>query len=270
MPSATCSRSTSTSTSWLPADPASYGFDNIGDVLGISSGAARTLSLRGATRQPARGRRSRRRPERRDLRLSVRPDAARSHRRTAVRHARRRAGPSTTSRWTASTCIQLRLGRNYNTRINGLDELHQIEVMIDGERVQLVIASAGNRAVRGRAANPDDYNGPVDEDDELKFRMPVKAGPRVAWRRVHQADRRAVRGPAIGRFCATLRNTATRRDCRRWPRSKSMDRTRRPCPSDTPSRRRIFVCRPAGDNGRRPCAQDDHLRRWRAARTGGR
>ena len=31
-------------TSWLPADPASYGFDNIGDALGISSGAARTLS----------------------------------------------------------------------------------------------------------------------------------------------------------------------------------------------------------------------------------
>ena len=73
--------------------------------------------------------------------------------------------------------VQIRLGRNYNTRINGLDELQQVEVLIDGERVQLTTIG-GQPRVRGRPANPEDYNGPVDEDDKLKFRIPVTAGAR--------------------------------------------------------------------------------------------
>ena len=102
--SAICSRSTSMSTSLLPADDASYGFDNIAGVLKMSPtlmerylSAAQKIS-RLAVGTPALL------PERRHVPASGEDSpAGRSPRRSAVRHARRHAAFATRSRWTPST-----------------------------------------------------------------------------------------------------------------------------------------------------------------------
>src|SRR5437867_6834034 len=66
--------------------------------------------------------------------------------------------------------IQIRLMRNRNENIEGLSDPHQMELALDGERVQLF-------TVRPKRLQSGAYYADEDADKDLKVRVPVKAGP---------------------------------------------------------------------------------------------
>ncbi len=133
--------------------------------------------------------------------------------------------------------IQIRLSRDRNENVEGLTEESQIELTLDGTRLQLFTVKP-NRNVSGA------YYADEAVDKDLKMRVPVQAGP-------HEV---AVTFP---------RRTFALPETERQPHKAhfNMDRHPRIQPAvysvsitgpfeagkatDTPSRGRIFVCAPA-------------------------
>jgi mono/diheme cytochrome c family protein len=134
--------------------------------------------------------------------------------------------------------IQIRLMRNRNENVEGLSEPHQMELTLDGERVQMF-------AVVPKVTKRDaQYYADEEADSHLKLRMAVKAGPHdigatfikkdsallESERQPYQAhfnqDRHPRTQPAVYSVSITGPYDATG-------------------VGETPSRRRIFVCSPA-------------------------
>jgi hypothetical protein len=127
--------------------------------------------------------------------------------------------------------IQVRLTRDRNEDVEGLHESHQLELLLDREHIKSFTV-----------APPRDKNY-EKVDQHLKVRVPVKAGP-------HQLGVTFVKNPS------ELRET------KRQPYNARFNMHRHPRvtpavyqisingpydtkgPGDTPSRRRIFVCKP--------------------------
>src|SRR5437867_2346621 len=142
--------------------------------------------------------------------------------------------------------IQIRLMRNRNENIEGLSEPHQMELTLDGDRVQLF-------TVTPRRLQSGTYYADEDADKNLKVRLAVKAGPH-----------------AIG--AAFIRKTSALLESERQPYQShyNQDRSPRTQPAvytiavvgpfgatsagDTPSRRRIFACQPAKPSDEGRCA----------------
>ena len=152
--------------------------------------------------------------------------------------------------------LDVRLGRDrLGDFVAGLHESHQLEIMVDGERVEVWTLNAEPR-------RPDESGvGPRDElvDARLKVRVPVRAGPRevgVTFRTKSSALIDAARQPF------QRRHTHDTGDQRTQPVVSSLTITGPLAPGsigDTPSRQRIFVCRPdASDEG--PVTSDDDAR----------
>ena len=138
--------------------------------------------------------------------------------------------------------IQLRLARDRNEHVEGLLAPHQVELMLDGERVRLF-------KVEPPPAGMDHHL--VEKD--LNVRVPVKAGPHVV-------------------AVAFLKQTSALLETERQPYQAHFNMDRHPRlqpavysvsingpyeakgPGDTPSRRRIFVCRPAKPGDEEGCA----------------
>src|SRR5215213_4021323 len=136
--------------------------------------------------------------------------------------------------------IQIRLTRDRDEHVEGLSEPHDLELLLDNERVQLF-------TVKPAQSTPGVPGPPSHEnvDRHLNIRVPVSAGPHVLGvtfpkkpsvlletpRQPYQTHFNSYRHPRIqpavysvsivGPYAATG-------------------------PGDTPSRRRIFVARPAG------------------------
>src|SRR5262245_6396455 len=131
--------------------------------------------------------------------------------------------------------IQIMLARNLEGIVSGLRErrTHQLLVLIDREPVRTFTVQ--------RSANGDD----TQADKDLKVRVPVTAGP-------HQVSVTFVQEGSS--LIDTLRQpTESRFNDRRHPRSvPAVDQLSIAGPyaprgaGDTPSRRRLFVCQPAG------------------------
>lgn len=138
--------------------------------------------------------------------------------------------------------IQIRLARDRNEEIEGLREEHELEVLLDRERMTSF-----------KVAPPKGKNFEL-VDQHLKIRVPVKAGP-------HQLGVTFVKNPS------SLLET------KRQPYSAHFNMHRHPRISpaiyqisingpyaptgrgNTPSRRRIFVSMPAGTEDEEPCAK---------------
>ena len=132
--------------------------------------------------------------------------------------------------------IQIRLSRDRNENVEGLTEPQQVELTLDGKRIQLFTVSPSRN-------HSDRYYSDEAVDKDLKSRVPVLAGP-------HEL---AVTFP---------RRTFALPETERQPHKAhfNMDRHPRIQPAvysvsvtgpfdaggaaDTPSRRRIFVCHP--------------------------
>jgi hypothetical protein len=143
--------------------------------------------------------------------------------------------------------IQIRLSRDRNENVEGLTEPQQLELMLDGVRVQVYTVKP-NRNQMGI------YYADEAVDKDLIARIPVTAGPHevgVTFLRKTFALEETERQPALAHF--------------------NMDRHPRVQPAlysisvagpfdsgavaDTPSRRRLFVCRPANPAAEEPCAK---------------
>jgi mono/diheme cytochrome c family protein len=149
--------------------------------------------------------------------------------------------------------FEMRLTRDRNELIEGLNEPHQIEVSIDGVRQQVFTlkpASRGNEPVDPVAPQ---YAPEQAADSHLNFRVPVKGGPhviQVAFLKRPSALIETERQPYLASF--------------------NSDRTPRTQPAlysvsiagpfnqtgigDTPSRQRIFSCQPAKPTDEQSCA----------------
>ncbi len=235
---------------WLPVDPASYGFDNIGDALGMSPTLLeRYLSVAEKVSALAVGDR--------ELGASLETYVITSD----VTQRDRLDGLPFGTRGGAliehnfpldgEYAFQLRLARNFNTNINALSEPHQIEVSVDGERVQLF--TIGGKGRRRGGPPVDDQFVPSKEDDALRFRVPVKAGKRAVA--VTFLKRPSVQFE--DQSMPLLRDYPGTSDQQQPALSKveidgPYGATVR---DDTPSRRRIFRCRPSGEAAAADCAK---------------
>jgi hypothetical protein len=139
--------------------------------------------------------------------------------------------------------ITVRLQRDRNEHVEGIAGSNDVEVMLDGERVRLVTV----RAPHGSS----DHSG---IDKGLSFRLGVQAGPHTVaatlpkkWSSVLESGRQ----PYMAHFNMD-------RHPRLTPAIYSISIVgpyNAKGPGDTPSRRRILVCRPTRPSDEEPCAR---------------
>jgi len=226
--------------SLLPADDESSGFDNIADVLTISpSLMERYLSASWNISRQAVGNPHiaastvvyRVRPDlSQDQHIEGLPPGTRGG--MLVEHMFPLDGEYT---------IKLRLWRNTFDLMRGMEDPHEIEIAMDGQRLALVTAG-GREDFMKMAENPGTYG--ADLDRRLTVTLPVKAGTHTLWATTVLRSH-AVRDDLIKPF---LRTTVDGLDIMGDP---SVDRLtiegpNAPTgPGDTASRRKIFVCHPS-------------------------
>jgi mono/diheme cytochrome c family protein len=142
----------------------------------------------------------------------------------------------------------------YRTNLNimrGLESPHQVEFTIDGARVHLA-SFGGNEDLARLFQEPTETGDAVDA--RLRFRMPVKAGPHevaVAFLEDPQAAEPA-------RLQPYLRSSVDNFDWSGHPHLQVLTIAgpfQSTGPGDTPSRRRIFTCRPGPRLGEEACAR---------------
>ena len=239
----------------LPADTSSYGFDNIGDVLGLSplllesylaaanrisrlavasdSGVALTADVyRVSTELTQRDR------------LDGLPFGTRGG--TLIGHVFPVDGEYE---------VRVRLARNGASGnggdIVGLNEPHQVEIAVDGARAGLL--SVGT----GLSAEDSDWDASPQEaaDANLRVRVPVQAGPRrlaVSFLMRPSAQVERVRRP----FLRALLEHDRTHDLPYVSEVIVTGPYGPAVPDSTPSRDRIFTCRPeAGSAAERACAE---------------
>ena len=115
-------------------------------------------------------------------------------------------------------------------------EPHQLEISVDGERLQLATlgSSAGGRRSGARAARSPEPERPI-RTGPLEFRIPIKAGPRLVG--VTFIERDEVRDESTLR--PRMRGRATEPALSLVTISGPYGAK---APGDSPSRRRIFSC----------------------------
>ena len=160
--------------------------------------------------------------------------------------------------------IKVKLQTNYVQFVRGLDIPHDIEISLDGER--LAKFTIGGEAP-GLAA-PYSYAGNIRGDDEwesyqmrisdagLVVEVPVKAGPRVVGATFprEQWEDEGVLQPRQYGFALAVNEMPDMN-----PRVASIEITGPMTdegPGDTPSRRRILICRPATPAAEPGCATE--------------
>src|SRR5207249_472011 len=226
------------SASLLPADDSGYGFDNVGDVLTVSPMLLeRYLSAAGKISRSAVG----------DPSLSatsteyqIPPATLQSERESDDLPIGSRGGIAVRHHFPldAEYVIQVRLQRGKDaTTILGISGRRQLDIRLDGARIKLFTVGGQSRA--------EAENAQGESDDGLEVRIPVKAGPHLVAATFlkdtvkpegvldtagNQAFFEGVGSISIaGPYAAKG-------------------------PGDTPSRRKIFVCRPRRPEEEEACA----------------
>ena len=247
----------------LPADDESHGFDNIAGVLRVSSSlleqyltaARRVSSLAVGTDTEV-------------VRLAYRvpPDDSQQDEVDGLGLGTR-GGLRFRHNFPQDAEYELAIGlmRNFHGYVTGLEFAHRVEIAIDGE--QVFTAQVGGPA--DNLASDRNMSAAADAIHErLTARVRVAAGPHdvgVTFFRRNRApsdeplqlherhhDLQDMNGlPIVEQVTVTGPFDATG-------------------PGDTPSRRRIFTCRPVRRPRRKPPAHGRSSRAWRGARTGGR
>jgi len=136
--------------------------------------------------------------------------------------------------------FSLELYRTNLEAIRGLEHPHQIEITVDGERVFLVTVGGDSDPVLPQGASITERSDAVDA--RLQVTVPVKAGP-------HEVGASFVRkiGEGSQRLRPFLRSSAGTYDSTGRPHIETMTIAGpfNPIgPGETPSRQRIFSCRP--------------------------
>jgi hypothetical protein len=227
--------------SLLPADDSSYGFDNIGDILSISPTlleayleAARRISQE-AVGSPSLPRDT--------FTYRVSPDLTQDYRLDGLPFGTR--GGMLVEHYfplDGEYVVKAQLLRSFIGGIMGLSEVHQLEFSLDGHRVR-VFPVGGKKPAGGDEPPQAERSSERPADADLEVRFTVKAGTHRVG--VAFLERPNVQGedfrPPYLRSYAVLSDFATGQ-----PHVASVAITGpvNGTPGDTPSKRRIFVCRP--------------------------
>ena len=234
--------------SFLPPDDSAFGFDNISDVLGLSPSllerylvAADRISeiAVGAADAPGSTTYRVRQDRSQDQHIEGLPLGTVGG--LAARH---------TFPVDADYELSLTLYRTNLEAIRGLEHPHQIEISIGGERVFLDTVG-GERDSEREGASITDHSDAIDA--RLQVRVPVRAGTHT----VGAAFIRKI-GGGTQRLRPFLRSSAGTYDATGRPHIETMTIAgpfQAVGPGDTPSRRRIFVCRPARAADEERCAR---------------
>jgi len=238
-------------TAMLPADEEGHGFDNV-TLTGLSptllsryiSAALKIsrLAIGGSQKSPG------------GATIRIRPDLTQEERVEGLPIGTRGGALIRyTFEQDGEYEIQIRLTRDRNEHIEGLNGPHELELLLDRKRVQLFTV----KPPRGKKAkSTDDYDKPshANVDRHLKARISVTAGP-------HQLG------------VTFLKNPSSLLETNRQPLNVHFNMYRHPRigpaiyqvsiagpfeatgPGDTPSRRRIFVCQPTGPEDEEFCAR---------------
>ena len=237
-------------TALLPPDDESSGFDNIADVLRVSpSLMERYLSASWNISRLALGN------------LSIAPSTATYRVRPDLSQDQHIEGLPLGTRGgilvhhtfpvDGEYIIKVRLWRNTFDLMRGMEDSHQIEISLDGERVRLVTVGGHDDFVK-MAANPGSFG--TDLDQRLTIRLPVKAGSRAISATTILRSH-AEKDDLIKAF---MRTTVDGEDITGDP---SVDRLTVEGPfnqtgsGDTASRRKILICQPATPKDELPCAR---------------
>jgi mono/diheme cytochrome c family protein len=238
------------STALLPPDDESSGFDNIADVLTVSASLMeRYLSASWNISRAALGNVA---IQPSTVTYRVRPDLSQDQHIEGLPPGTRggmlieHAFPVD-----GEYIIKLRLWRNTFDLMRGMEDPHDIEMAMDGER--LVVVTAGGREDFGRMAeNPGTFGAELDR--KLTVRLKVKAGTHKIWATTVLKSH-APRDDLIKPF---IRTTVDGLDIMGDP---SVDRITiegpfaASGPGDSASRRKILTCRPTAAAQEAACAR---------------
>jgi mono/diheme cytochrome c family protein len=233
----------------LPPDDSSAGFDNNADLLGVSpallerylAAAAKISAI--AVGNPSIGASS-------EI-YRVRGDASQIEHVEGLPIGTRGGLVAThTFPLDGEYVIKVKLLDTNMGAVRGLEEPHQVEVTIDGQRVFLM-SVGGERDFKVSANNATDIA--VELDTRLTVRVAVKAGPHLVGATFLQ------RSAAAGgtRLQAFRRSTIDMMHHGGLPHVANVTVSgpfNASGPGDTPSRRRIFTCSPARPSDELPCA----------------
>jgi mono/diheme cytochrome c family protein len=238
-------------TTLLPVDDSSYGFDNIADVLGVSpvlperylaaAGKISALAVGDTALDPV------------DVTYRPMPDATQNQHVDGlplgtrggllIRH---------TFPVDAEYVIKPSLWRSNSGFIRGLVHSHDMEITVDGERVHL--ASIGGEADLWPLIHYPVETG-TTIDSRLQVRLAVKAGPRTIG--VTFVEKSASRVPP--EVLQPFQSALDPFDSYGMPQVDTVAISGPfgiTGPGDTPSRRRIFICRPTRANEEERCARE--------------
>ena len=234
--------------SLLPADDSSYGFDNNADVLGVSPAllqsyvtAAGKISARAVGHVTEPDEATYRVPAELTQRehLDGMPLGTRGGR--LVRH---------TFPADAEYQIRVRLFKTNVGFLRGMQSTHDLEVTIDGERI-LLATVGGEDDYRTNIVAPEKAIDSVEM--RLVTRLPIKAGPRVVTAAF--LEKTAAEAPNLLQPWVSWTDPV---DMDGMPQVESIviSGPFNPSgPGDTPTRRRIFSCRPSRPADEQPCAR---------------
>jgi len=240
--------------SLLPPDDAAYGFDNISDVLGVSpslqehylTAALKIGALAVGDPAIAPGSETWRIPQ--DLSQNQHIDDMPLG---TVGGLRVRYSFPLDGEYT----FQAKLYRTNLNIVRGLETPHQVEFAVDGRRI-LVTTIGGKDDLEALFQRPTETGNAADA--RLRVRVPITAGPHdvtVAFLEDPQATEPF-------RLQPFLRSSVDNFDWSGHPHLQMLT-IAGPFraegvpfgPGDTPSRRRIFVCRPKDKSAETPCAR---------------
>jgi hypothetical protein len=225
----------------LPADESSHGFDNV-TASGLSPTllsryitAAQKISrlaLGGAEKSPG------------GATIRIRPDVTQEER-VAGLPLGTRGGALITHEFPRDGTyqIEVRLMRDRNEHVEGLDRTHQLELLLDRQRVQLFTV-----------APPHDESGHRTADAHLKLRTTISSGPHI-----------------LG--ATFLKEPTSLLETKRQPYNAHFNMHRHPRnspavfqisitgpfdstgPGDSPSRRRVLIAQPTSADDEEACAR---------------
>jgi hypothetical protein len=146
--------------------------------------------------------------------------------------------------------FRVALLRNNLEGIRGLEHPHQLEISVDGERILLQTVGGDAEIGRPGAAITDKSDA---TDARLRVRVPIQAGPReVVATFVRKIGESTTRLRPFDRSNADTYESIGRPHVESLTVIGPFLTTGQ---GDTPSRRRIFICRPENKNQEDPCAR---------------
>jgi cytochrome c5 len=234
----------------LPPDDAAYGFDNIADALGVSpvllerylTAADKITSL--AVGDPE--------TQTAGQTFRIRQDASQdTHIEGLPRGTVGGILAKTTLPLDGEYAFSIKLFRTNLGVVRGLEYDHQLEFTVDGERVHLS-SIGGDEDFKANLKNMTKAGDDVEK--RAAFRMRLTAGPHTITAAF--LERTAAVNPL--RLQPFIRSSNDTLDTIGHPHLDTLTITGPFNPTgagDTPSRRRIFLCKPASKADEEPCAR---------------